>query len=555
MHAFSQLYTRLEHKPHAADQIAAIEAYFRFTPAADAVWALWFLTARPFRRAVKTTQLRQWAAEEAALPLWMVEECHGAVGDLCETLALLLPSVAVPAPLPLAKLIQDRLLPMVGAPEAEQRRLLRQTWSELDAPQRFLWHKLIMGNFRAGVPQALVLRALANIASVEPFAMAHRLMGEWRPMPEDLARLLSGQTAADELARPYPFCCVSALEDGVRTLGDVDDWLVEWKWAGLRAQLIRRAGEVVLWSRGEEIVTRAFPEIAEASRSVPDGTVLDGAVLAWQGGRPLPSARLQQRLNRRGVGRALPAAVPVLFMAHDLLELEGVDWREHRLDERRQRLEAIVARVADTHARIRYDGELQGELFEADDASAWSSFPLRVSALLPAVSWDDVAAIRDRARSVGAEGVMLKQRASAYGVGPQAGAWWQWDSAPLTCDAVLVAAQTGVGHRDILFSDLTFGVWQGMELVPVARATSGLSDDEIGAVDAFVRANTTGRFGPVRTVNPALVFELAFDGIVESTRHRSGLALRAPRIVRQRHDKQPTEADTVETLRELTDDI
>jgi DNA ligase-1 len=553
MRAFADLFAALDRTTRTQEKVAALEAYFRAAPAADAAWALWFLSGHRLKRAVKTGQLREWTAEAAGLPLWLVEECYEHVGDLAETLALLLPPAAEPRPLSLARLVTERLLPLAGAPAAAQRDLLRSTWAELDRSQCFLWHKLITGNLRVGVSRALLLRALANLAAVDPPVMAHRLLASWRPTPEDLARVLSAQGPSGDPAQPYPFHLAPPLEDPATLPGGITDWQVEWKWDGIRAQLLRRRGETVLWSRGEEVITAAFPEIAEAAAALPDGTVLDGELLGWRGEGPLPFSRLQRRLNRREAGPVLRREVPVTFMAYDLLEAEGTDLRAQPLSKRRARLESIVADAGAQLAQAGAPGARatlrQAELFAEAAASGAPPPPaLQVSRVLEASTWADLAAWQERARVTGAEGLMLKWRDSAYGTGRVRGAWWKWKVAPFTCDAVLVAAQPGHGRRATLFTDYTFAVWRGGELVPVAKAYSGLADEEIDAVDAFVRAHTTGRFGPVRSVTPELVFELAFEGIAASTRHKSGLALRFPRMARWRHDKKPADADTVETL-------
>lgn len=556
MRAFAELFTALDRTPRTVEKVAALTEYFRAAPPADAAWALWFLSGQRLKRAVKTRHLREWVAAEAGLPLWLVEESYDHVGDLAETLALLLPPNPAPPTPPLAELVRDFLLPLAGASEVRQRELLRSAWARLDTTQRFLWHKLITGGFRVGVARALLVRALAGIAGVEPTVMLHRLLGDWRPTAEDYARLLSGEQGADAAARPYPFFLASPLEGEPAALGDAPDWLVEWKWDGIRAQLLRRAGQVVVWSRGEEVVTESFPELAAIASALPDGTVLDGELLAWRGDAPLPFAALQRRLNRRSPNAALRAAVPVVFMAYDLLEADHADLRARPLAERRERLaQALAAARAHRAATQHPPTPAQGELFAGDPADradpSESVFPLRLSRALPAANWAEVAAWRDQARAIGAEGLMLKRRDSAYGTGRQRGAWWKWKVTPFTCDAVLVAAQPGHGRRATLFTDYTFAVWRGAELVPVAKAYSGLTDAEIDAVDQFVRANTTGRHGPVRTVKPELVFELAFEGIAASTRHQAGLALRFPRIARWRTDKPAAEADTLETLQRL----
>jgi DNA ligase-1 len=556
MRAFAQLFVALDRTSRTSEKLAALERYFRSVPPADAAWALWFLAGERLKRAVKTAHLRQWVAEAAHLPLWLVEECYEHVGDLGETLALLLPPNANPSTLPLAQLVEQRLLPLARAAVADQRALLRATWAELDHPQRLVWHKLITGNFRVGVARALVVRALAAIARVEVPVMAHRLMGGWQPRGEDFRRLLAGEALGDAAARPYPFFLASPLEAGPGALGEVADWQVEWKWDGIRAQLLRRAGQTVIWSRGDEIITAGFPEVAQAAGALADGTVLDGELLAWREAAPLPFAQLQRRLNRRHPTAALRHDVPVGFMAYDLLEHDGTDWRGRPLWDRRRQLEQIVG-LAEARIITRQVQLVRGAqwvqvdwLAEAGPPRA-PAVPLRLSPILPVRAWEDTKGLMSQARLRGAEGLMLKRRDSLYGTGRHRGAWWKWKVAPLTCDAVLVAAQPGHGRRATLFTDYTLAVWQGEELVPVAKAYAGLTDKEIDAVDAFVRAHTTGRFGPVRAVKPDLVFELAFEGLAPSARHKAGFALRFPRIARQRHDKKPAEADTVETLREL----
>lgn len=557
MEAFTRLFQALDATTRTSVKVAALEDYFRAVPPEDAAWALHFLSGQRLKRLVKTTHLRQWAAEASGFPRWLVDECYEMVGDLAETIALILPpkkidSDAGSPKLLLHQLIETRLLPLAQADEPRQRELLLNTWAGFDSRQRLVWNKLITGAFRIGVSRTLLVRALAAIAEVPPPVMEHRLMGDWKPDVAHYTRLLSGEGAGPQPARPYPFYLASPLEVPVTELGDAKDWSVEWKWDGIRAQMIRRAGECVLWSRGEEIITPAFPEVAEAAMALPDGTVLDGELLAWSGDAPLPFAQLQRRINRREATARLREQVPVVFMAYDLLEFAGEDWREQPLAERCGHLEFVLGSRPQA-PRKNEAPPVQGELFAAaafQPPAPWQD-PLRLSPRFIPQTWDEAAACVQDARARGTEGIMLKLLSSPYGTGRQRGAWWKWKVTPHTVDAVLIAAQPGHGRRATLFTDYTFAVWDGPELVPVAKAYSGLTDEEIDRVDAFVRANTTGRFGPVRSVKPELVFELAFEGIQSSTRHRSGLALRFPRMSRWRHDKKPGEADSVEVLRGL----
>jgi DNA ligase-1 len=566
MKAFCQLFEALDQTPRTSEKVAALENYFREVPPADAAWALYFLSGSRLKRLVKSSLLRECAAETAGLPIWMVDECLETAGDLAEAVALILPPANRELRIGLAEFVHTRLLPLSNATDAQQRKALRDTWAVLAPTQRFLWHKLITGNFRVGVSRALLIRGLANIAGVEPAVMAHRLTGEWQPTAENYSQLLAGDNDAPSPAKPYPFYLASPLEQPPAELGEVHDWFLEWKWDGIRAQLIRREDQAILWSRGEELISESFPEIVHASAVLPRGTVLDGEILAWNRGEPLPFQALQRRLHRRNVTPSVLREVPVVFMAYDILESGAEDWRSRPHEDRRKELERLIGdaqgvletRPAGPESSRWVQDELfpmpeavDGSLHEASTGTAEKSIPLRLSPQVAVEAWEAIASIKDQARAKGAEGIMFKHRESTYGVGRQRGAWWKWKLDPFTCDAVLVAAQPGHGRRATLFTDYTFALWSGSELVPVAKAYSGLSDEEIREVDAFVRRSTMGRFGPVRTVKPELVFELGFEAVTASSRHKSGVAVRFPRILRWRHDKTPADADQLEQLRQF----
>lgn len=523
MKLFTRLYFELDASTRMTDKVRALEGYFREAPPADAAWALSFLIGRRLPRGVTTTQLRHYAAEFAGIPAWMVEECYEAVGDLAETLALLLPEPTATASLPLHVLVEERLLPMPTLAESDRRRMLEQTWSQLSGPERFLWHKLLTGGFRVGAGRTLTARALARVAGVDPAVMSHRLMGAWQPTAADYQRLLSGGVVAGDIGKPYPFLLAHPLEDGIEALGDLRDWQIEWKWDGIRAQLVYRHGKVLVWSRGEELITDQFPELHQAALSLPRSVVLDGEILVWGAEGPRPFADLQKRLGRKRVSSRDLRERPAVFVAYDVLELEGRDCRNDPLGRRRQMLEELL------------DG--------------WGvASVIRLSQVLRLESWTEAAAHHALARECGAEGLMLKHRASPYGVGRIKGLWWKWKVEPYVVDAVLINAQAGHGRRAGLYTDYTFAVWSQGRLVPIAKAYSGLTDEEIREVDAFIKANTVERFGPVRAVRPELVFELAFEGIQRSPRHKSGIALRFPRMNRWRKDKRPDEADHLERL-------
>ena len=526
MKAFADLYTALDETNRTGEKVEALARYFRDAGPADAAWAVYFLVGRKPKQVVPSKKLRQWAAEEAGVPDWLFDESYDAVGDVAETIALLLPAPASSTDLPLADWVAHRLLPLRGMEETRQREAVVSAWRAMDSPQRFVWNKLISGSFRVGVSQQLVTRALAKVIGIDAAVVAHRLMGDWSPTPAFFENLRIADPADADLSRPYPFCLAYALEGPPESLGDVALWQAEWKWDGIRSQLIRREGQTFLWSRGEELVTERYPELAALGDVLPDGTAIDGEILPWKGEAPLPFAQLQRRIGRKAVGKAILAEVPVVLVAYDLLESGGEDARGWELSRRR------------------------AELAELVEAVNWPA-RLRLSPIVEASTWEGLAAARESCREIQAEGLMLKRLDSAYKVGRQRGDWWKWKIQPFTIDAVLTAAQRGSGKRASLYTDYTFSVWDGDKLVPIAKAYSGLTDAEIREVDAFIRRHMVEKFGPVRTVKPELVFELAFEGIQRSPRHKSGIAVRFPRILRRRADKPPSEADSLETIRAM----
>lgn len=524
MKDFAALYTALDETTKTNAKVEALAGYFLKAAPADAAWAVSFLIGRKPKRLIEVRKLATWASEEAGIPEWMFGECYQAVGDLAETIALLLPPPAGSTGLALHFWVEERLLPLQQLSEAVQRETMLEAWRAMDDRQRLVWNKLITGAFRVGVSQNLVVRGLASATGMDPAILAHRLMGDWQPTAQFWETFIRRESREADLSRPYPFCLAHPLEGAVEQLGPIEEWQAEWKWDGIRAQLIRRQWRTFLWSRGEEIITDRFPEIEAAGGLLPDGTVLDGEILPWKHGLPLPFAQMQRRVGRKILTDRILNEVPVVLLAFDLLELGGEDVRRRELSWRRARLEEVAAPAAPA---------------------------ILLSPLIEAGSWEELSVSRTEARRRHVEGLMLKRRQSIYQVGRRRGDWWKWKIQPYSVDGVLIYAQPGNGRRASLFTDYTFGVWAGAELVPFAKAYSGLTDEEIRRVDAFVRANTLARHGPVRAVKPELVFELHFEGIQRSSRHRSGVAVRFPRIARWRTDKKPADADTIETIKAL----
>jgi DNA ligase-1 len=524
---FAELYDAIDATTATLGKVAALVEYFRAAPPSDAAWAVAFLVGRRPKRLVKAPDLRMWAAQAANIPDWLFGASYSQAGDLAETLVLVIPeSASATNEGSLTDWVEQRLLPLRDMTPEQQHTALLAAWNDLTGSTRFVYNKLLTGAFRVGVSDGLVVRALAETSGVSADVIAHRLMGQWEVSGDWYTRLVQTETDDADWSKPYPFFLAHALMDGASTLGPVDDWQAEWKWDGIRAQLVRRRGRTFLWSRGEELLAGRFPEIEQWAEFLPDGTVLDGEILAWQNDRPMPFSALQRRIARKTVGKALLAQVPCYLLVYDCLEAGGVDIRSRALSERRRAVEAVVNALP--------TGSAAG-----------------ISPELEARDWDDLAAARLRSRDEAAEGLMLKRRSSVYGVGRRGNDWWKWKVAPLTVDAVLVYAQSGSGRRAGLYTDYTFAVWDGLALVPFAKAYSGLTDAEIREVDRYIRAHTLEQFGPVRTVKPELVFELAFEGINLSARHKSGIAVRFPRILRWRKDKPASEADTLHTVRAL----
>ena len=528
MKLFSELYKRLDSTTRTNVKVQAMTQYFGCAEPADAAWAIYFLSGEKLRRIIPTKLLRQWAAEEANIPAWLFDESYTSVGDLAETISLVVPEQKIETIGSLSEWVEERLQPIRTMNEEQQREVITDIWHQNPADVRFVILKLITGAFRVGVSKRLVTRALAEHTGVCAEVIAHRLMGSWNPTPESFLRLSNPDIDDAVVSQPYPFCLAYAIDrdSAPDSLGKIDDFAAEWKWDGIRGQLIRRRSQTFLWSRGEELMENRWPEIETAATLLPPGTVIDGEILATKtDGEVLPFSQLQRRINRKKVGRKLLHEVPVVFHAFDLLEQDGNDLRSLPWRQRRDHLESLMSRLQDPQ--------------------------LKITELISARSWADWTEIRTHSRERHSEGLMLKRVDAPYDVGRVRGTWWKWKVEPYTIDAVLIYAQKGHGKRSNLFSDYTFAVWKDDELVPFAKAYSGLTNAELREVDRFVRTNTKEAFGPVRSVQPELVMELAFEGLQASTRHKSGVATRFPRISRWRQDKAAKDANTLEDVLDL----
>jgi DNA ligase-1 len=560
MRAFAELYAELDATTSSNAKLAAMQRYFAQAAPEDAAWAVYFLSGGRPRQLVPVRLLHELAVIQSGLAPWLFEESYQSVGDLAETISLILPDAPHVSTDGLAAWVENNLLPLRGESPDVLAQRLPELWSQLDRTSLMLCIKLITGSFRVGVSKLLVTRALAAMADLDSKRVAQRLVGYTdlsnRPSAASYLKLIAAESADEHAQRggqPYPFFLAHALAQPVEQfealLGPASRWQVEWKWDGIRAQVVKRAGQLWIWSRGEELVTDRFPELGTLIHGLPDGTVIDGEIVVWKSAQPdtedafnphsptapavQPFALLQQRIGRKTLSKKILSDVPVVILAYDLLEWAGEDWRNHPQAQRRAQLEQVIARC--------------------------NQPVLLASPLLTGDDWFDLARQREASRRLGVEGMMLKARDALYGVGrtKDMGVWWKWKVDPFSVDAVLIYAQRGHGRRASLFSDYTFAVWDGpadaseRTLVPFAKAYSGLTDAEMRQVDSIVRKTTVEKFGPVISVKPSLVFELGFEGIALSKRHKSGIAVRFPRMLRWRQDKSVEEADHLGTLQDL----
>lgn len=526
MKNFAKLFNEIDATNKTNEKVDALKRFFNSASDDDKLWAVAILSHRRPKRGVNTTQLREWAAEEASIPLWLFEDTYHVVGDLAETIAKVLPenldSNGVSESL---QTVMHDLKALKKLDDAEKKEKVLHYWKRLNALERFVFNKLITGGFRMGVSQKLMTRALSKHTGIEENILALRLMGDWVPSKTTFQKLIIEEDENELASRPYPFYLAYSKDDASSDLGSVNDWQFEYKWDGIRGQLIKREDEHFVWSRGEELVTDKYPEYSAIADSLPNGTALDGEIIPFENGQPMPFHLLQKRIGRKTVSAKMQKDIPVHFMAYDILEFDGKDIREKSLKERRALLEEVYAK--------------SGHQF------------LLISEIVSPNSWENAQELRETAREKKAEGLMIKKKDSTYKTGRVKGEWWKWKVDPLTIDGVMIYAMRGHGRRANLYTDFTFAVWKGEELVPFTKAYSGLTDKEMKKVDAFVKKNTIDRFGPVRSVVPELVFEIAFEGINLSSRHKSGVALRFPRIKRWRQDKKAAEANSLSDLFDL----
>lgn len=523
---FAELVTELNSSTKTNDKLDALSGYFFTAPNKDKVWVIAIFSGRKPRRIVSSTLLQTWCCEIAGIPYWLFAESYHTVGDLAETISLLLPgdNLSIPEHKSLSWYL-EQFIAIEKQDEAIKKRFILSSWEKMNRSEKFVFNKLITGNFRIGVSQKMIVNALSKIVSLSASVIAHRISGNWDPVTTSFHDLLNIDMMETDYSKPYPFYLAYALDAEPATLGSTDEWQAEWKWDGIRGQLIKRNNELFVWSRGEELMTEKFPEYHILKQSLPNGIAMDGEIIPAIDGKPLPFSVLQTRIGRKNISKKQLEDAPICFFVYDLIEFNGEDWREKPLLERRTQLEDIITKI--------------------------NNPVLQLSKIIHFNTWEELANLRNTSRDMNSEGIMLKRKNSMYQVGRKRGDWWKWKIDALTIDCVMVYAQKGSGRRSNLYTDYTFAVKDGDKLVTFTKAYSGLTDKEFAQVDNFVKRNSIEKFGPVRTVKPELVFEIAFEGIAASSRHKSGVALRFPRINRWRKDKKPDEINTIEDLKAM----
>ncbi len=524
MKHFAELILALESSNKTTAKIDAMVHYLQTADEKDKLWFLALFTGKRPKRPVNSNFLKLWALEIIQLPEWLFLESYSSVGDLGETLSLILPAPENNIDKSLNQWITE-LIDLKDKTDAEKKEYVLTSWNGLDYTERFIFNKLIGGSFRVGVSKKLLINALAKYSGIEASQLMHSIMGKWAIEEVNFEDLIQGTNINPDNSKPYPFCLAYPLEKKPEELGEVEEWQVEYKWDGIRGQFIKRNDEVFIWSRGEELVNAQFPELVAAFEKMEGNFVLDGEILAVADNEVLNFNELQKRLNRKTISAKMMKEIPINTFVYDILEYESEDLREKPLVERRLLLEKLIE-----------SSELEN---------------IKISEVIIAKSWEELADVREKSRENNSEGLMLKQKNSHYHSGRKKGDWWKWKVDALTIDAVLIYAQKGSGRRSGFYTDYTFAVKKEDQLVTIAKAYSGLTDKEIMEVSRFVTKNSIEKFGPVRTVKAELVFEIAFEGIGFSNRHKSGVALRFPRILRWRKDKTVKDIDDIEEVKKL----
>lgn len=524
MKAFATLVNALDSTNKTGLKTEAVIQFLKEADDNDKLWFLALFTGKRPKRNINTALLKTWAMEIANIPEWLFQESYSSVGDLGETISLVLPPPLNQKEASLSAWMEE-IIQLKRATEEEKKEFVLKAWASLAGTSRFIFNKLLGGSFRLGISSKTLIQALSKHYKIDPSVITHSIMGNWDIQNVTFDKLVQGAYTDTRISQPYPFCLAYALEKELEDLGEVKEWQAEYKWDGIRGQFIKRNDQVFIWSRGEELVTDQFPEVKNTLLQWKGNFVIDGELLVVKNNTVANFSELQKRLNRKTITKKMMEEYPVAVYAYDLLEYEGEDWRYYELKQRRKKLEELISENVVAN--------------------------ITISPIIHTENWKEMECMRENARLLNSEGLMLKSLSSPYHTGRKKGDWWKWKIDPLTIDAVLIYAQKGSGRRSAFYTDYTFAVKKGEELVTIAKAYSGLTNNEIQEISRFVNKHAIEKFGPVRTVKPELVFEIAFEGISFSNRHKSGVALRFPRILRWRKDKTVSEIDDIENIKKL----
>ena len=536
LNKFAKLFFDLDSNNSNNKKIDLLINYFLSNSALNNSWTIFLLIGKSNKRFISGKSLREYYSIIYKLPIWLIDICHQKVGDSAEVISLLLSNKIdkKSKDISLNNLIKNKLPELLKISEEEKVEMIKYYWEIIPKENLLVFNKILTGSFRIGVSKGLVRKSLSKMLNMDESIISHRLMGQFIPSAKTYNFIISKKFHQKELGyKPYPFQLANPLDIQVKDL-NLDDYQFEWKYDGIRGQIVKRRKNITIWTRGEELVNNSFPELVNLISLINDDFVIDGEILIWNSKKDCPDdfGLLQKRIRRNSPSNKILKDLPISFITYDLLELNGKDLRENILSIRREILEKLY--------------------------SSWkekSTDPyfhkLKITKLIKVFDWYDIEKKKNNSRSLNTEGLVIKNKNSKYLPGRKRGNWWKYKVDPMQLDAVLIYAKGGSGKRADLYTDYSFALWKDKELTKFANAYSGLTNEEIKELDKWIRKNTLNKFGPVRSVKPFFVFEISFENIQFSSRHKSGIAVRFPRITKWRKDKNIHEADTLENAYKL----
>lgn len=522
MKFYAELYKALKRNNRESDILELLIDYFSKVCERDKIWTLYILSEGKVKKKFRSQLLKECACEYTGIPDWLFEESYRFTGDLIETLSLILPEKETDSHRTLSGWM-DFVNTINLTDESEMKEKIIKAWKDLDHSEKYVFNKLITGSLRSGLKDKVLIKALSEFFNIEPNIIARRLKSEWHPDKISFKELFSGDDPNDVISKPYAFFTEEVMETESEELGLPGDWLAEWKFTGIRVQIIFRQGDIFIWTEDEDLITDKFPEFENLKNILPEGTVFEGVLLCYGNGKPLPLTYLKTRTGRKNINRKTMIEFPVVFIAYDILEYNGNDIRHKVLAERKEIISNIKSQISNSEL-LKFSQEINFK------------------------DWEELRKMRAKSGDFKAKGILLKKKISVR-LPECKDKFLIWKPEPLSIDTVLIYAMKG--ERTDLFTEYTFGIWDEGKLVSIAKVNSGLTEVEIREVSEFVKNNTLEKFGPVRTVKPELVFEIAFESISESKRHKSGLVLHLPGITRWKKDKKIEEVFILENLKKL----